>query len=609
MGLQKNVWAFFFARPDVLIVGAIVVFVLTIFLASTWRRRRRLIRQFVQPKLLGQLTVGVSTARQKVRMALFVGAVICLLLAMARPVHGRGPVVRKTYTRSWVFVVDVSRSMGAKDVGTSRLEAARLAILQLLEQYHGARLGLVAFAGGPGILCPLSGDPFLVRDLVQRLEVGAVKPEGTDIGAALESAGSLFRQAGTEDRAVLLFTDGEDFGKDLYKAVQVLRSMKVRVFVAGIGTTSGVQIQAPDPNGKGWKTVRTRLHESLLQEVARNTDGQYQSIQRISQVEGLVQHWLPELERTGPGVVVVQPYREQYHWFVLGAIVLLVLETLLPDRRRSVPKPKGMEGSLWWGLFGSESPTSKAVVALLLLGTLFGGTSLQAGEDPGLQAYREGKFTEALRYYQAYLKKHPDDPKTLYNLGVTAYQLGKFQQAAARFTAVVDVSNRKLAEAAWYNLGNSLYQIGQQTQDLNIRADFWQQAVRCYEKALELDPNDSDARHNLNFAKSKLQELLRQLRTSSNPQGSSTAQSSSSKSQVRSTSPSEPSAASVSPSRRTTSAASPPTGRGMNPFEARQWARKMLRQARPWQPRSLNPLSSRSFKTPGQKSSSQTPTW
>src|SRR5258706_16424037 len=129
----------------------------------SWRKRQFLAAQFIQSRLLPTLTVGISTGRQKIRMALVVLAVIFVIVALARPQWGFDWEEVKKRGLDIVVAIDTSKSMLAEDIAPNRLARAKLAALDLMQQAKSDRLGLVAFAGGGVPQSPLSGVVFGVR--------------------------------------------------------------------------------------------------------------------------------------------------------------------------------------------------------------------------------------------------------------------------------------------------------------------------------------------------------------------------------------------------------------------------------------------------------------
>src|SRR5256885_3830441 len=121
-----------------------------------WRTKRRLISQFVHTRLLANLTVGVSSTRQKIRMALLVASVALLIVVLARPQWGYDWEEAKQRGLDVVVAIDTSKSMLAEDVAPNRLARAKLAALDLKRLAKTDRVGLIAFAGGALLQCPLS---------------------------------------------------------------------------------------------------------------------------------------------------------------------------------------------------------------------------------------------------------------------------------------------------------------------------------------------------------------------------------------------------------------------------------------------------------------------
>src|SRR5262249_55469188 len=153
---------------------AVTVPLLTWFLWWAWHKKQSLIGQFVQSRLLAQLTIGISPARQKIRLILMVVAVTCALLSLARPQWGFDWEEAKQRGLDIVVAIDTSRSMLAEDVRPNRLTRAKLAALDLMKLAKHDRLALVPFAGAAFLQCPLTLDEDAFRQSVDALEVGII---------------------------------------------------------------------------------------------------------------------------------------------------------------------------------------------------------------------------------------------------------------------------------------------------------------------------------------------------------------------------------------------------------------------------------------------------
>src|SRR5262245_38732679 len=163
-----------FEYPHLLWLLLLLVPAVTAFFWWSWRVKRQLVAQFVAARLLADLTVGVSKARQKARIALIVMGVGLLVVVLARPQLGFSWEEARSRGLDIVVAIDTSRSMLAADVLPSRLRRAQLAALDLKRLAKSDRLGLVAFAGSAFLQCPLTLDDEPFRQSVESLDVNLI---------------------------------------------------------------------------------------------------------------------------------------------------------------------------------------------------------------------------------------------------------------------------------------------------------------------------------------------------------------------------------------------------------------------------------------------------
>ena len=124
--------------------------------------------------------------------------------------------------------------------------------------------------------------------------------------------------------------------------------------------------------------------------------------------------------------------------------------------------------------------------------------SAQAGRDQvaeGNRLYEEGRFDEAHQMYLEALRDNPESSLIRFNSGNALYQSQDFQRAMEAYQQAIESGDPELAGAAWYNLGNSLYR-GQQLEP----------SLEAFKQALRLDPDDADAKHNLERVLEQMQE-------------------------------------------------------------------------------------------------------
>lgn len=248
-----------------------------VVLVGAWRRRRAMAR-FASRELEGTIVQGRGARRGATRAVLVGTALGLVAVALARP---QGRVLEEAVElrgRDVVFVVDVSRSMLARDLAPNRLERARLWINDLVGTLGGDRVGLVAFAGNAVVKSPLTHDHEFFRLALSDLSPASVSRGGTLIGDALRTAlRDVFGEEGEgAHRDVVLITDGEDHESLPVEAARSLGERGIRVIVLGVGDPSS---GAPVPGeGSGFveyqgEMVRSRMDPAGLAKIAHATPG------------------------------------------------------------------------------------------------------------------------------------------------------------------------------------------------------------------------------------------------------------------------------------------------------------------------------------------------
>jgi Ca-activated chloride channel family protein len=230
--------------------------------------------------------------------------------------------------------------MLASDVAPSRLQRAKLAILDYVRRHGHGRVGLVAFAGQAFLQCPLTFDYGAFQDALLAIDEKTIPVPGTDIGRALDEA---FRamDKGTSPKVCVLLTDGEDLEKGGIRIAAALAKQGVVAFAVGVGTTAGAEIQVPNEQGKlelvrdsRGELVRSRLDEPTLRAIAQATRGAYYPLGPLGEGLAKVRLALENLD-TGPGSAPAKKFGvDRFHWPAAAVLILLVSESLIGTRRR-----------------------------------------------------------------------------------------------------------------------------------------------------------------------------------------------------------------------------------------------------------------------------------
>lgn len=478
---------------------------LVCFFWWAWRERQRLMTEFIQARLLPGLISGVSPGRQKFRYACLVFAIASLIVALARPQWGFSWEETKMRGLDIVVAIDTSKSMLAEDIVPNRLARAKLAAIDLMQQAKSDRLGLVAFAGGAFLQCPLTIDDNAFRQSVEALDVNIIPQGGTALAEAINTALAAFKE-GDNHKVLVLFTDGEDNDEGAVAAAQAAAKEGLKIFTIGIGTADGELLRVKDAKGRTdyirddqGNVVKSRLNEGLLQAVAGATEGGfYLPLRGANTIDKLYHAGLEPLPKSEGQEKLVKRYHERYHWPLGLAIALLLLEMLLPERRTK----RAASGS-------AERKTAVvvAVGALLLSFAPLGNASPASA----LQNYRAGRFPEALKEFEQALeqgKNRPQDQARFhFDAGAAAYRATNYDAAVRHFNAVLTAQDLKLQQSAYYNLGNTQYRQGGQAKDIDGLQQAWETAIKSYQSAVTLDPRDADAAFNLNLVKQQVEQI------------------------------------------------------------------------------------------------------
>jgi Ca-activated chloride channel homolog len=477
------------------------------FLWWAWRKKQRLVAEFIQPRLLGNLSSGVSSALQKLRMALLLAAVALLFVALARPQWGFAWEEATQRGLDIVVAIDTSRSMLAEDVPPNRLRRAKLAALDLLRFAGTDRLGLVAFAGSAFLQCPLTLDDEAFRQSVEALDTSIIPQGGTALSEAINAALGAFSQEEEANYKILvLFTDGEDHEAGVQEWLGKATAAGLKIFTIGVGTPNGEVLRQRDEKGrisyvkddKG-NVVKSRLNEKLLTEIATASGGFYLPLSGAKTMEVLYERGLAPLPKSEKETRFIQRFQDRYQWPLALAILCLILEIFVPDRKRTrrgelVPVP-------------GQSELKKALAGFLLICSI---AECGASSASAWRQLSEGQYEDARKEYERLLEKKPEDPRLHYNAGIAAYQAGKFPDAARHFSSALSAEDLELQERAFYNLGNSLFRLGESAPQPDQKIEAWESAIQQFANAVKLDPKDADAKFNHDLVKKKLEELQQQ---------------------------------------------------------------------------------------------------
>ena len=279
-------------------------------------------------------------SRQRNRAGAFLAglsylALALFIIALARPQLGRVTTRVQATGVDIMLVLDVSRSMLAEDftIGNrraNRIDAVKLVTEQFIRQRPNDRIGLVAFAGRPYLVSPLTLDhDWLIRNL-ERLRIGLVE-DGTAIGSAIASAANRLKDKEAKTKLIVLLTDGDNNAGKVQPltAAEAAKALGIRIYTIGAGTEGEAPFPLQNAFGRTvYRNVLVKFDEKTLGEIATITNGQYFRATDTNSLRKIFSE-IDKMEKTKVEVERTAQYRDLFQYVLIPGIACLLLEILL----------------------------------------------------------------------------------------------------------------------------------------------------------------------------------------------------------------------------------------------------------------------------------------
>jgi len=419
------------------------------------------------PYLLQEKAVNQS------RWLLTTGAIAALLaiIALAGPTWQRLPSPVFRNESALVIALDLSRSMDAEDMKPSRLIRARYKIADILKQRKDGQTALLVYSGDAFTVTPLTDDTETIESQLSALTTDIMPSEGNNTEFALDKAVELFKQAGLQKGQILLVTDGVNVDKTL-PTVKELDGYALSIM--GVGTADGAPIALPEGGflkDEQGTIVIPKLNAGDLANLAKAGKGVYQTITANDvDIQTLLAGVDKPLQQQGKENknLLLDQWEDKGPWLLLLVLPLAALSfrkgLLCFALLLLLPLPKNSYAVEWQDLWLTKDQQAQ-------------------------QAYKNNQFEQAAKLFE-----NPDWKAAAH------YKAGEYDKALETLK-----DNQSALRA--YNQGNALAQSGQ-----------LEQAIKAYEKALTLNPDDDDAKYNKQLVEKELEKQKQEQRQQDNKQ-------------------------------------------------------------------------------------------
>ena len=320
------------------ILFAIPVIVVLFLLVLVWKRNVQ--KRFVNKELLQKLSPNRSLFKSILKVLVLCLAIACLSFALVNPKIGTKLETVKREGVDIVFALDVSKSMLAEDIAPNRLEKSKQLITQIINSLAGDRIGIIGYAGSAFPVVPIPTDFSSTKLFLSGMNTDMVSSQGTAINQAIEMATTFFDDEEQTNRVLFIISDGEDHGGNSAQIAEEAREKGIRIFTIGVGTVEGgpipikengiLQYYKRDQNNE---QVITRLSEETLKEIAKTANGEYLDGSNTKAVVDRVKGILGGMNKKEFEAKQFTDFKDQFQWFLAGALFLLVLDVFLLERK------------------------------------------------------------------------------------------------------------------------------------------------------------------------------------------------------------------------------------------------------------------------------------
>lgn len=232
-------------------------------------------------------------------------------------------------------LIDTSRSMLTEDVYPNRLEAGKRVLTNLIQSLKGDRIGFIPFSDSAYIQMPLTDDYNITQNYINTIDTTLISGGGTELYQALELAEKSFKEIGSENKAVIVISDGGDFDK---KSLDFVKENKIDVYSIGVGTKEGNVIPEylngvkrgfiKDESGSA---VISKLNSDFLQKISNENNGKYYEVNNLVDTSKNFVNDTINLERKSQRNEKTKNYEKYFQYPLALGILFILIGYLLKE--------------------------------------------------------------------------------------------------------------------------------------------------------------------------------------------------------------------------------------------------------------------------------------
>ncbi|MFI5163000.1 MAG: VWA domain-containing protein [Sphingobacteriales bacterium] len=316
----------------------IPIFILLYFMVSRWKKHA--FSALGDKKVVALMIPRVSFSRPRLKFILFIVAYAFLIIGIADPQIGSKVEEGKRKGADLMILLDVSNSMLSQDMAPNRLENAKRAVAQLIDNLHNDRIGIVVFAGEAYVQLPVTTDYSAAKLFLNTINTNMAPTQGTAIGAAIDMGMRSFDFKDRTGKAMIIITDGENHEDDAVAAARNAAEKDVMINVIGMGSENGSPIPVYR-NGKqvgfhtdiAGHTVISKLNEDMCKEIVAAGKGAYVRATNSGSGLNIVMDQVGKVQRKTYDTKTFKNFEDRFQFFLGIAFILLMIEFLISNRK------------------------------------------------------------------------------------------------------------------------------------------------------------------------------------------------------------------------------------------------------------------------------------
>jgi len=316
----------------------IPAFLLLFVFVNRWKKKA--LANLGDKNIVGLMIPEVSFSRPWIKFILFSLAFSSLVIGIADPQIGLKLEEEKRKGADLMILLDVSNSMLSQDLPPNRLENAKQAIAQLIDNLHNDRIGIIVFAGEAFVQLPMTTDYSAAKLFLNTINTNMVPTQGTAIGSAIDLGMRSFDFKDRTGKSMIIITDGENHEDDAVAAAKNAADKDVMVNVIGIGSPNGAPIpiyfdgkQTGFHTDSAGKTVISKLNEDMCKEISAAGKGTYVRATNSNSGLNIVMDQIARIQRKTIDSKTFKDFEDRFQFFLAIAFLLLVVEFFISNRK------------------------------------------------------------------------------------------------------------------------------------------------------------------------------------------------------------------------------------------------------------------------------------